>query len=75
MERAYRRMAAAACFLATLAPIALAPGVEAATAQKLTVHVEGIRNNKHVLAKGEIVGTYTQNLALMMKSKTAKKAS
>jgi Raf kinase inhibitor-like YbhB/YbcL family protein len=30
---------------------------------------------KHALAKGEIVGIYTQNPALMKKSKTAKKAS
>jgi phosphatidylethanolamine-binding protein (PEBP) family uncharacterized protein len=145
MERPYRHVAAASCFLAALGLVILAPGgAEAAAMKKLTVHVDGIRNNgaippqyafcvpseqghtkpgantnpaitwstgpagtksyavivvyaldvpslgltgnfggpdaqaaiaKHALAKGEIVGTYTQNPALMKKSKTVKKTS
>jgi hypothetical protein len=65
MERPYRHVAPASCFLAALELVVLAPGgpdVQVAIA-------------KHALAKGEIVGTYTQNPALMKKSKTVKKTS
>jgi hypothetical protein len=60
MERPYRHVAPASCFLAALA--LGGPDAQAAIA-------------KHALAKGEIVGTYTQNPALMKKSKTVKKTS